>query len=104
MAYTATTFKARFTEFEGTADSVVTAALAEATRRTNATGFAARFDDAVALLAAHLLSVSPGGQQARREDDKGEPTTTYLATLKALRRECFGGGWSIGQGPGGMLT
>lgn len=104
MAWTATAFKARYTEFDGTADSVVTAALAEASRRTNVAGFGTRADDAVALLAAHLLSISPGGQQARREDDKGDPTTTYMASLKLLRRECFGGGWSIGQGPGGMIT
>jgi len=102
MAWTATTFKARYTEFDGTADSVVTAALAEATRRT-AAGFGARFDDAVALLAAHLLSVSPGGRQARRESDKG-PSTTYMTELKLLRREVFGGGWSVGQGSGGLLT
>lgn len=103
MSWSAATFKERYTEFAPTADAVVTAALAEATRRTNATGFGARFDDAVALLAAHLLAMSPGGQQARRENE-GEPSTTYMASLKLLRRECFGGGWSAGQGPGGMLA
>ena len=57
----------------------------------------------MALLAAHLLSVSPGGRQARRESDKG-PSTTYMTELKLLRREVFGGGWSVGQGSGGLLA
>ena len=102
MAWTATTFKARYTEFDGTADSVVTAALAEATRRTNVTGFGARADDAVALLAAHLLSTSPGGRQARRDSAKG-PSTTDMTGLKLRRRERFGGAGSGGRRPRGML-
>jgi len=48
MAHTAATFKARFEEFTPLGDSVVSAALAEATRRTDVRVLGDRFDDAVA--------------------------------------------------------
>lgn len=101
MAWTPTTFRARWTEFAPTADAVVQAALNEAARRTDARVFGDRTDDAVGLLAAHNLSISPQGMPARLESKDGE--TTYMVALKLLRRERAGGAWAIGQGPTGWL-
>ena len=102
MAWTPTSFKTRWTDFAPTSDALVQSALDEAARRTDERVFGTRYDDAVGLLAAHNLSISPFGQQARLETDKGE--TTYMTALKLLRRERAGGPWAIGQGPRGMLT
>lgn len=105
MAHTAATFKARWAEFSALDDATVTAALAEATRRTDARVFGASFDDAVALLAADQLSVGAFGQQARKDaKSESDAGSTYMVALKQLRRERAGGAWSCGQGPGGLLT
>lgn len=103
MTVTAASLKARWTEFGPTDDAVVTAAIAEATRRTDVRVFGDRFDDAVALLAADQLSVGAFGQQARLDPKAGDGTTVYAAALAKLRRERAGGGWSAGQGPTAML-
>ena len=104
MTVTVASFKARWAEFSATPEATVEAALAEATRRTDANGFGDRFDDAVALLAADQLSVGAFGQQARLDPKGGDGTTVYMAALKQLRRERCGGGWACGQGPTWMLT
>ena len=65
MTVTAATLKARFVEFAPVADSVVSAAIAEATHRTDVRVFGNRFDDAVSLRACDLLSTGAFGQQAR---------------------------------------
>lgn len=103
---TAATLKARWPTFGPTADAVVTAAIAEAERRTDARVFGDRFDDAVALRAAHNLSIDPGGQNARLTAaamDHSMNRTTYGLELKSLMRERAGGAWTAGQGPRGML-
>ena len=110
MTATAATLRARFPEYAATPDAVVTAALAEATRRTSAAVFSAAdvFDDAVTLRACHLLALSPGGHHARLEGaavtspsflaaDLGR--TTYGASLLALMRERAGGPHMLGCGP-----
>ena len=99
--WTPTTFKIRWAEFAPTPDAVVQAALDEATRRTDERVFGDRYDDAIGLRAAHNLSLSPFGQQARLESDKG--TDTYQAERDTLIQERAGGGWAAGQGPLGML-
>ena len=104
MAHTAATFKARWAEFSAIDDAIVTAALAEATRRTDSRVFGASFDDAVALLAADQLSVGAFGQQARTDAKVADEMSTYMRALKLLRRERAGGAWSCGQGPSGLLT
>lgn len=95
MAWTADTFQARFPEFDGTPDETVAAVLAEATRRSNPAVFGDRLDDAVGLLAAHLLSVGAYGQQARLEAGAAAETT-YLAEWKRLAREAGGGPHLVG--------
>lgn len=99
---TVASFKARWTEFAPTADHVVQHALDEAVKRTDARLFGDRTDHAVSLLAAHELSISPQGMQARLEAQP-DGSTTYLIELRLLRRERAGGPWTVGQKPGGML-
>ena len=101
--WTATTFKARYTTFSATADSVVTAALAEADRRTSPR-WGDRREDAIALLAAHNLSVEAGGMSSRSDSEGGEPQSTYMTTLTLMRRERFGGPYTVGQTVTGLLT
>lgn len=101
MAWTASTFKTAYPEFEALADALVEAKLAEATRRLDARVFGARADDAVGLQAAHLLALSPFGQHARLESDKGD--TTYRQELQRMMRASAGGPWTIGQLPDGTL-
>lgn len=96
MTWTAATFKARWTEFEPTADALVESALAEAARSTDARLFGEKTDDGVGLLAAHLLSISPQGQQARLESSEAE--TTYSRERARLVRIAAGGPWAVGQG------
>lgn len=97
MSWTAATFKARWSEFAPTDDAVVQAALDEATRQINAAAFGARADDAIGLLAAHKLAVSPQGMSARLESDQGR--TVYLAEYERLMRSAGGGPWAIGAWP-----
>ena len=104
MTVTAASLKARWSEFTPTDDAVVTAAIAEATRRTDVRVFGDRFDDAVGLRACHLLSAGAFGQQARLDPKAGDGTTVYQAELNRLVRERAGGGWSAGQGPTALLT
>jgi len=101
--WTATTFKARYTTFSATADSVVTAALAEADRRTSPR-WGDRREDAIALLAAHNLSVEAGGMSSRSDSEGGEPQSTYMTTLTLMRRERFGGPYTVGQTVTGLIT
>lgn len=103
MAWTATTFKARKQEFASIADADVSLALEDATSELDSRLFGDTFDQAVGLLAAHKLSVSPFGQSARLDAKGGDGATTYSAELARLTRKKCGGAWSIGQGTGGML-
>lgn len=99
MAWTATTLKARFTELAPLGDSVVTAAIAEAEAECDARVFGASYDGAVGLLAAHKLSMGPGGATARQEgNDKAR--TTYLEEWQRLARNRAGGPWVTGYRPG----
>lgn len=102
MAWTPTTFRARWPEFATLADSQVQANLTAAARRCDSRVFGDDTDEAVGYLAAHLLAMSPGGQQARLEGKEG--TTTYYAEWQRLARQRAGGPWVIGQSPDGLLT
>ncbi len=110
MAWTATTFKARYPTFDPKADALVDAVLAEAALEVDARVFKLKTDHAVGLLAAHKLSVDPSGAAARLDAKtvlamKGQPhaSSTYGMEFDALVRKCAGGPWTTGQGPAGML-
>jgi len=105
VTVTAATLKARWTEFAPTSDTIVDAAIAEAARSCDVAVYGASFDDAVTLLACHLLAVSPQGAPSRLEGgDAPSPSsatsdlgrTTYGASLLRLMRARGGGAWCIG--------
>lgn len=101
MAVSVASLKERYSEFEPTADALVTRVIAEATRRTS-TSFGASYDDAVMLRAAHLLAISPQGMNARLETKPGDNplmASTYGQELLQLLRERFGGPHMVGVGP-----
>jgi hypothetical protein len=89
VAWTPADFKARWTEFAFLDDDLVQAALDEAVRECDARVYRDRYDDAVGLLACHNLAISPAGQQARLESDKG--TTTYWGRFAEIRKQKAGG-------------
>lgn len=103
MAWTATTFKARWAEFAPQSDTLVDAVLAEAAAEVDERVYGASYDHAVGLLAAHKLAVSPFGQTARQEGaDKS--STTYGDEFDRLTRKRAGGPWVTGYTPGDTLT
>lgn len=102
MAVTVASLTERFPEIGPTPEAVVTRAISEATRRTSLAALGARYDDAVALRAMHLLAVSPQGLNARldtKPSDNPLRASTYGQELLALQREAAGGPHMIGCGP-----
>jgi hypothetical protein len=75
MAVAYADFLARFPEFEPAPKAMVEAALSEARRNVDAEVFGDKTDDAIRWKAAHLLAISPFGQQARLISKDG--STTY---------------------------
>lgn len=101
MAWTAATFRAARPEFAEIADAVVTLALSDAASEVDSRVYGTTYDQAVSLLAAHKLSITPYGQGARLEPKSGDGTTTYLAEFERLTRKKAGGFWTIGRNPSG---
>ena len=103
MAWDHASFKARWTEFAPCPDSLVDAAIAEATEEVDARVYGAKADAAVGLLAAHKLSISPQGQQARLDPkafgDGEHGTTTYGIEFDTITRNAGGGVWAMGVSP-----
>lgn len=85
MALTVLQFVDRFPEFRGTAEGLIARRIAEAQRRTDPGTWGERADDGAAYLAAHLLSVSPTGEQARIA--KGDQASSYLRERQRMARE-----------------
>ena len=96
MSWTATTFKAAKPEFGATPDAVVTTALTDAADECDERVFGATYDQAVGLLAAHKLSIAPGGQPARLKG-MAPGDTTYLLEWKRLARKKAGGPMVTGR-------
>lgn len=94
MAWTPTTFKARWPEFAPTSDAKVQAELDQAARNVDPAYFGEKTDDAVGLLAAHLLAISPHGASARLESDKAQ--STYGTQYEEMARNACGGAHAIG--------
>lgn len=100
MTLSLAAFRARYDEFTVYSDALCTAAIAEAVDECDERIFGTTgYDIAVGLLAAHKLSISPGGQQARLEAKGGDGTTTYLAEWQRLAQKRAGGPWATGQVP-----
>lgn len=97
MSVTVSAFQARRPEFAPTDADVVQVAIDEAARECDPRVFGDRIDDAVSLLAAHKLSISPFGQQARQESK--DTKTTYWEEFQRMVRQAGGGPWVIDQIP-----
>jgi len=78
------TFLARFPEFEPASKSMIEEAIAEATRGVDAGVWREKADDGIKWRTAHLLAISPFGQQARLMSKDG--STTYGKQFDALVR------------------
>ncbi|MCK6585954.1 MAG: DUF4054 domain-containing protein [Polyangiaceae bacterium] len=89
MALDRATFRARFPEFNTADDAYVDAKLAEALLQIDASVWGTKADLGQGYLAAHLLAVSPFGQQARLSSKEGE--TTYHKVWASLRNSVASG-------------
>jgi hypothetical protein len=74
MAVTSDSFLAFFPEFQPAGIRQIDEAIAEAVRNTDAAVWGDKTDDGVKWLAAHLLALSPFGQQARLSSKEGKST------------------------------
>jgi len=83
VAVTAHQFRLEFPEFYDTAEALIDSKLAAAARRINSAVWGALEDDAIKYLAAHLLSVHPAGESARKaqRDGKSEYYKEYRALM-----------------------
>lgn len=101
MAVSVGSLRARYDELGPVADAVVASALSEAARRTSATVYGDRYDDALSLRAMHLIALSPRGLNARVEGAKpgSLEMTVYGGELAGLMREAAGGPHMVGVGP-----
>ena len=96
MSVTAATLKVRFAEFAPVDDSVVSAAIAEASRRSDSRVFGDRLDDAITLRAADLIATGAFGLPARQDPKGNTGPSTYAQQLTTLVRERAGGAWAAG--------
>ena len=100
MAVTIASLQLRMSEFTATPDAVVQAAIDDASTEVDPRVFGEKADQAITLLAAHKLAMSPYGQQARlapKEQGKGtHGATTYGLEYDTLVAQCGGGFWVTG--------
>lgn len=85
MTVTVQRFQKSFPDFKDTEYQLIQQKLDAAILRTNATTFGDLTDQAVMLLTAHLLSISPNGEKVRLV--KTESDTIYSDELNRMRRE-----------------
>jgi len=97
VPWTASTFRAAKPEFSDATDPQVETALADAGAYCNADVFGDQHDQAVGLYAAHLLAISPFGQNARLVNKQGD--TTYRTQWRRLARVCTPSPQTVGQDP-----
>ena len=83
MAVTAAIIKAEFPEFDELDDAVILPKIADAVLCVNAETWGDRADLGVKYMTAHLLAISPLGEQAKLVAKTGE--TTYLMTFKKVK-------------------
>jgi Protein of unknown function (DUF4054) len=93
-------FRSRFPEFEKAPDALVNSKLSDASDQLDHTVWGSILDQGVGYLAAHLLSRSPWGQQARL--DAKDRKTTYLEAFQELQARVGAGGRLAGAA--GLVT
>jgi hypothetical protein len=102
VAWTPATFKARWIEFDPTADALVQAALDDAVQYNDERLLGDRYDHGVGLYAAHLLAIQQFGQPARLDPKvmaQGGAPTIYLDQWMRLAYAVAGGPWTLGVIP-----
>lgn len=68
------TWRSLFPEFDTAPDNLVQSRLDQAALQLDLSVWGTRSGEGQAYLAAHLLAISPGGQFARLQSDKGKST------------------------------
>ena len=84
MAVDRRSFLARFPEFEPAPRAMIEEALDEGARNVDAQVWGSKTNDGIRWKTAHLLAISPFGQQARLVSKDG--STTYGVRFAALAR------------------
>ncbi len=89
MAVDYSSFVKAFPAFKKTSRDLVEAKIAEASREVDAVVWGELADDGIGYLAAHLMSMAPGGEHARlvprnAKVVRGEALTTYERHYKRL--------------------
>ena len=74
-----------YPSFKRTAAELITKRIAAATKRINVGVWGDMANDGIMALAAHMLSVSPDGEQVRLK--KENRVTTYQLEWERMRRE-----------------
>lgn len=85
MAVSVLQFKAEFPEFANTENALIQSRLTMATARVNSTVWGSRQNDGIKMLAAHLIALSPLGEQAKlKHENRG---TIYGDQFEAMKSE-----------------
>ena len=78
-------FRVSFPEFKSATDPLVEACLARAESLIEPSVWLGLTDEGHGLLTAHILALSPNGQMARMQTDKGK--STYGTEYQSLRQQ-----------------
>ena len=91
MAMNAARFLQDYPEFKNTAAELIDKKIQSATKRINATVWADLTNEGIMILTAHLLSVSPEGDQSRLKPispaGKENKVTIYQMEWERMKRE-----------------
>ena len=87
MALTASAFLMLRPEFAAAGPSMVNATMLDAAKRVSAVEYGSSYDNALALMTAHLLWESPFGASMRLEGGGEATESRYLKEFRALTRE-----------------
>lgn len=103
MSVSVQSFKQTFEEFRSTDDAAVSAKLALAKLQINAAVWGAKTDLGVLYLTAHLVSLSPAGQNAKLKPTENAKTI-YGEQYKQYKRQVTYGLRTAGAMPGGATN
>ena len=96
MAVTVETFLVGFPEFRQAPSALIAKKLADAQLQVDSAIWGEKTDTGVELLTAHLLAMSPFGQNVRMtipgtRNGRTEPTTTYWTFFSKMMRQVTSG-------------
>ena len=89
MAVSVGQFLVDYPEFEGIPQKMITAKIAMATLQVNSSVWGSKATDAIKVLAAHFLALSPLGEQSKlKHENRG---TIYGDTFNMMKRQVTSG-------------